>query len=44
MGGGAWPFLVSGATSLVNSVNERNLNLLCRRSDTAPVLAIKHAD
>ncbi len=28
MGGGAWPFLVGGAISLVNSVNERDLNLL----------------
>ena len=25
MGGGAWPFLVGGATCLVNSVNERDL-------------------
>nr|DAD24282.1 TPA_asm: hypothetical protein HUJ06_025746 [Nelumbo nucifera] len=28
MGGGAWPFLVGGATSLVNSINERDLSLL----------------
>ena len=28
MGGGAWPFLVGGVTCLVNSVNERDLNLL----------------
>jgi hypothetical protein len=28
MGGGAWPFLVGGAICLVNSVNERDLNLL----------------
>ena len=28
MGGGAWPFLVGGATCLVNSDNERDLNLL----------------
>ncbi|WZY93711.1 hypothetical protein YC2023_066040 [Brassica napus] len=28
MGGGAWPFLVGGAISLVNSVNERDLSLL----------------
>ena len=28
MDGGAWPFLVGGAICLVNSVNERDLNLL----------------
>ena len=28
MGGGAWPFLVGGAICLVNSVNERDLDLL----------------
>ena len=28
MGGGAWPFLVGGAICLVNSDNERDLNLL----------------
>ena len=28
MGGGAWPFLVRGVISLVNSVNERHLNQL----------------
>ncbi len=28
MGGGAWPFLVGGVIRLVNSVNERDLNLL----------------
>ena len=27
MGGGAWPFLVGGAICLVNSDNERALNL-----------------
>ena len=32
MGGGAWPFLVGGVICLVNSVNERDLNLL--NSDT----------
>ena len=31
MGGGAWPFLVGGVICLVNSVNERDLNLLNRR-------------
>ena len=30
MGGGAWPFLVGGVICLVNSVNERDLNLLNR--------------
>ena len=28
MGGGAWPSLVGGVICLVNSVNERDLNLL----------------
>ena len=28
MGGGAWPFLVGGVICLVNSANERDLNLL----------------
>ena len=28
MNGGAWPFLVGGVICLVNSVNERDLNLL----------------
>ena len=28
MGGGAWSFLVGGAICMVNSVNERDLNLL----------------
>ena len=28
MGGGAWPFLVGGVICLVNSVNERDFNLL----------------
>ncbi len=32
MGGGAWPFLVGGVICLVNSVNERDLNLLNRPS------------
>ena len=33
MGGGAWPFLVGGVICLVNSDNERDLNLLNRRVD-----------
>ena len=32
MGGGAWPFLVGGVICLVNSVNERDLNLLTSRN------------
>ena len=31
MGGGAWPFLVRGVICLVNSDNERDLNLLNRQ-------------
>ena len=30
LGGGAWPFLVRGVIRLVNSDNERDLNLLTR--------------
>ena len=30
LGGGAWPFLVRGVICLVNSDNERDLNLLNR--------------
>ena len=37
MGGGAWPFLVGGVICLVNSVNERDLNLLNSRSYTVVV-------
>ena len=33
MGGGAWPFLVGGVICLVNSVNERDLNLLTSCAD-----------
>jgi hypothetical protein len=36
VGGGAWPFLVGGVICLVNSVNERDLNLL--NSDVNPGL------
>ena len=32
MGGGAWPFLVGGVICLVNSVNERDLDLLNSRT------------
>jgi hypothetical protein len=34
MGGGAWPFLVGGVICLVNSVNERDLNLLNSHMNT----------
>ncbi len=33
MGGGAWPFLVGGVICLVNSVNERDLDLLNRSTN-----------
>ena len=33
MGGGAWPFLVGGVICLVNSVNERDLNLLTSQAN-----------
>ena len=33
MGGGAWPFLVGGVICLVNSDNERDLNLLTSPAD-----------
>lgn len=33
MGGGAWPFLVGGVIFLVNSDNERDLNLLNSPAD-----------
>ncbi len=35
MGGGAWPFLVGGVICQVNSVNERDLDLL--NSSTNPL-------
>ena len=35
MGGGAWPFLVGGVICLVNSVNERDLNLLNRHKESS---------
>ena len=34
VGGGAWPFLVGGVICLVNSVNERDLNLLNSHTNT----------
>ncbi len=35
MGGGAWPFLVGGVICLVNSVNERDLDLLNRFANSS---------
>ena len=35
VGGGAWPFLVGGVICLVNSVNERDLDLLNRTALSA---------
>ena len=35
MGGGAWPFLVGGVICLVNSVNERDLDLLNRLANSS---------
>ncbi len=34
MGGGAWPFLVGGVICLVDSVNERDLDLLNRSANS----------
>ena len=40
MGGGAWPFLVGGVICLVNSVNERDLDLL-NSSPAASAAAVR---
>ncbi len=40
MGGGAWPFLVGGLICLVNSVNERDLSLLNRRSNPFGIASV----
>ena len=37
MGGGAWPFLVGGVICLVNSVNERDLDLLNSSTKDSPL-------
>jgi hypothetical protein len=37
--GGAWPFLVGGVICLVNSVNERDLNLLNSRTNSVFLLS-----
>ncbi len=40
MGGGAWPFLVGGVICLVNSVNERDLDLLNRFANDASLVEL----
>ena len=44
MGGGAWPFLVGGVICLVNSDNERDLNLLTRAHYVSSVLLLRGTD
>ncbi len=39
VGGGAWPFLVGGVICLVNSVNERDLDLLNSGAKGFPFVA-----
>ena len=39
MGGGAWPFLVGGVICLVNSVNERDLDLLNSSANSSGFVA-----
>ena len=39
VGGGAWPFLVGGVICLVNSVNERDLDLLTSSVDSSGSIA-----
>ena len=41
MGGGAWPFLVGGVICLVNSDNERDLNLLNRDANLRSCLFLE---
>jgi hypothetical protein len=41
VGGGAWPFLVGGVICLVNSVNERDLNLLNSDRNIIPDLLLR---
>jgi len=40
MGGGAWPFLVGGVICLVNSVNERDLDLLNTRVQSSLLISV----
>ena len=44
MGGGAWPFLVGGVICLVNSVNERDLNLLNSAGDLRRCVLLRGTD
>jgi hypothetical protein len=44
MGGGAWPFLVGGVICLVNSDNERDLNLLTSPAGRIFFARSKHND
>ncbi|KAK8700876.1 hypothetical protein V6N13_019266 [Hibiscus sabdariffa] len=41
MGGGAWSFLVGGAICLVNSVNERDLNLLTSYTEIIAIVGLQ---
>ena len=41
MGGGAWPFLVGGVICLVNSVNERDFDLLNRHYSFAMAVLLR---
>ena len=41
MGGGAWPFLVGGVICLVNSVNERDLDLLNSNWEPVPTWLLR---
>ncbi len=40
MGGGAWPFLVGGVICLVNSVNERDPDLLNSRLNSLGLVVL----
>ena len=44
MGGGAWPFLVGGVICLVNSDNERDLNLLNRDANLRSYALLRGTD
>ena len=44
MGGGAWPFLVGGVICLVNSDNERDLNLLNRDANLCSCALLRGTD
>ena len=44
VGGGAWPFLVGGVICLVNSDNERDLNLLNRDANLCSYALLRGTD